>query len=1470
MQGYLNQTIKGYQVQQLIGSGGFGAVYRAYQAVLEREVAIKVIHKHYVNQPDFIRRFEVEARMVASLEHLHIVPLYDYWRDVDGAYLVMRYLRGHNLRVIIGPDGLPLLQAARLLEQIGAALATAHRQGVIHRDIKPDNLLLDEEGNAYLTDFGIATRITSASAQAQTEKGSFGSPPYISPEAILGEPMTPTSDIYSLGIMLYEMLTGHLPFVGPSPETYFDQHLSTPMPSLSLYRHDLPVPLDAVIWRAAAKTPDVRYPAIADFVAAFFAATNLSPVFSPVTVNPVMDAIPVGVGTLPLDGSIPLRNPYKGLRPFDEIDAQDFFGREALLDDLIKRLASPTGRFLALIGPSGSGKSSVVKAGLIPCLRTGQIEGASQWLIAQIVPDSQPSAQLQEAIGRIASRTTQLQLQPHTQQADDLHRLLLASVPESSQVLLVIDQFEELFTLTDDEAERRYILENLAYAVTQPQSRLRLIVTLRADFYDRPLYYPSFGELLRQQTAVLLPMSPDELSRAILQPAHRAHLTLEPALLASLLTEVSQQPGALPLLQYTLAELFEQRDGPTLTLASHQRMGGVVGSLASRAEALYTQLDAPQQAAIRQLLLQLVQVGEEGEPTRRRALQSDLIAAQPDREVLRQVLSQFSQARLLTFDRDPASRTPTVEVAHEALLRAWSRLGEWISTNREEIALTRRLVMSANEWEQSKQEASYLASGARLVQFEALAQRSPLTPRESRYVAASTAQARRNQRRAQVLMASLVILTLLAFAFAGVALNRQAAAGQARDRANQQAQVARSRALALTALSLQPTQPDLALLLSLEARQASNTFEARSSLLTLLQAQGTISAYLHGPTAPIRTLAYSPTNQLLAVNGQDNSLVVWDLSTGLQQPPSLWHGHSAQPNALAFSTEGHWLASGDLEGRIWLWQDGERQPTPLTVPGQAVWSVAFSPDGQTLAAGYADGTIRLWDIQNGQARLLEGHSDIVYAVRFSPDGKQLASGAGDSTAILWDTATGEPLSDPLVGHQNWVLTLAYSPNGQLLASSGADSTIILWDAVNARQLIQFPTKHQDWVRQIAISPDGRQIVTASADHTSQRWDIGTGQAIGAPLAGHSEAVWGVAFIERETGLGLLSGGQDGKVILWDVSGQLPLAQPYLAHAAQVNRITLRPDGQQLASVSGGATANDNSLRLWEADSMQGSAPLTGQGGPITGVAYSPDGRWIATSSADGTILLRDSAEGQPLGEAVRGHLDIAWAVAFNPNGQQLASVGEDRRIQLWALPDLSPTANWEALSPSLSLAWQGDLVVTGGRDGVLRWWSASQQLLLHQESQAHQDAITALTFSPDGRLLVSVGRDGLAQLWRVSDYQADGTHLGAGQGWLLEAAFSPDGRLLATGSNDNTITLWDMTTRQALGQPLSGHTNWVTSLVFSLDGQRLVSAGMDQRLLVWAIGESDLERRACYIANRTLSQGEWERYMEGLPYQPAC
>ncbi|HSH77747.1 MAG TPA: protein kinase, partial [Herpetosiphonaceae bacterium] len=1040
------------------------------------------------------------------LEHPHIVPLYDYWRDPSGAYLVMRYLRSGSLQDRLAQGPLPPEQVLQVLEQVGAGLAVAHRQAVVHRDLKPGNILLDDDGNAYLADFGIAKDVATVNPLLQTtHEGMLGSPAYSAPEQIRDEAVTPRTDIYSLGIVLYEMLAGRHPFTGKTPGEVLVQHLQEPLPRLNGDRPDLPPALDDIIRRATAKQPGERYADVLSLLTDLRYALRAGNGAAP---GALLEELLLGdahagavVTQAPLAA---VENPYKGLRAFQEADAPDFFGREALVRHLVARLAerSKFQRFLAVVGPSGSGKSSAVRAGLIPALRRSELPGSEQWFVVEMFPGSCPMEELATALTRVAVKPIPDLLGQLRQDERGLAHGIEQVLPEDdrTELVLVIDQFEEAFTLVEDEAERIHFLNSLHVAVREPRSRLRLITTLRADFYDRPLLYQGFGELVRQRTAAVVPLSPAELEEAIVGPARRAGVTVEPELLATLVRDVGEQPGTLPLLQYALTELFEHRKGNTLTLAAYLASGGVLGALSRRADELYAALSIDEQAAARQLFLRLVTLGEGVEDTRRRVLRSELAMLGHDERVLDQVIDSYGRYRLLTFDVEPDTRSPTVEVAHEALIRTWTRLRSWLDASRDELRLQRRLAAAAAEWNNGVRDPSFLATGTRLERFRALAEsgRVALNADERAFLEASNAehgrhiaaeQARRERELAQAKALAEQQRRRAEAEEQRTEEQRRAAAAAQQAATAERSASRRLRYLAAALASFLIVALALSSFAFVQRREAeANLTQAEAQRLAaesqaLYQSNG--SADLVGLLA-VRSLRLQHTPQ------GDAAL---ETAGTLEYPVQLFAGHTNWVEDAAFSPDGRLVvtASDDRTARLWQAATGQNIVTLEGHTG-AVNGVAFSPDGRYVLTGSQDKTAALWDANTGlEVRRFTGHGKAIWDVAFSPDGKYALTGSFDKTAQLWDAQTGQAIRT-FEGHTDEVYGVAFSPDGRNVVTSSRDQTTRLWDAETGQTIHVF-AGHTEQVRSVAFSPDGLNILTGSHDKTARLWDTQTGQEV---------------------------------------------------------------------------------------------------------------------------------------------------------------------------------------------------------------------------------------------------------------------------------------------------------------------------------------------------------------------------------------
>ncbi len=1449
--------------------------------MIDREVAVKVIDAEYANNPEFIRRFESEAQMIARLEHLNIVPIYDFWREPNGAYLVMRWMRGGNLRSSLAEHGpWPLQAAARLLDQVAAGLTVAHRNQIVHRDLKPDNILLDEDNNAYLADFGIAKDIKLRGHLVEYQDR-MGSPGYMAPEQLTDESVSAQTDIYSLGIVLYELLTGLPPFETTDTFNLVDMQVHATLPPLQKYRPELPMALNSIIWRATEKQKEKRYPDVLTLAREFRQLIPGSEITLPAFDLTPTRIQPKGDRTLAVEDVLEPQNPYKGLRAFQEGDAADFFGREEFAEQLVTRLTNDSQpvRFLALVGPSGSGKSSMLRAGLLPLLRRGALDGSQNWYFSQIVPGASPLASVRDALVSIAPDPPENILDQLRQQDDALSSLLNQLLPpDDSEFCLLIDQFEEIFTLVVQESERLRFLNNLYQAVTNPASRIRVLITLRADFYGRPLLYSGFGDLMRTGTEVVLPLQVQELEQAVIGPAQRFYIRFETGLMSRIISDVNERPGSLPLMQYALTELFERRQDRMLTNAAYEAVKGVSGALAQRAEELYQTASPAEQEAVQKMMLHLVMITETGEWTRRRVLQAELLAPPNDPQVQRQVMELFGNSRLLTFDHDAHSRAPTIELAHEALISAWDRLQDWLASNADYLRLQRQLNIAATDWDRSGREPSFLASGTRLAQFETLlnAFMIALNKTETEYLDASLRQKQRSARRLRLFIASLIAALVVVFALMLFAFQQRAAAEASRLEANQQAKVSRSRELAATALT-HLNQLDLSLLLGIEALNADTTFEARSSLLTALEAQPDVETFFHDADA-VRAVAFSPDGQLLAEAGRTGAITLWSVDTR-QRVGTPLVGHTDWINNLAFDASGKLLASASMDGTVRLWNvdTGASVGQPLAANGDQVWALAFSADGVLASAG-ADGVINLWDVNTGKlTRELKGHSDAVYSLAFSPDGRYLASGSADDSVRLWRVSTGDMLHT-FTDHKNWVLSVAFSPDGQLLASSGVDENIVIWDAQTYETKAEFSSGQSNWVRSLAFSPDSQTLASASQDDTIRLWNLATTSLIGSPLTGHFGEVWSIAFRPSSQTSELASGGSDGEVILWNLKANPPLAADRISSTEAVTSLAFAQDHDLVIYGTGNVTTASNAnqgIHLWNLSKASEQGVLEGQSGVITDLAYNPVQGKLISSSTDGTLFLWDLASMKAVA-APLVQLDSAiLSAAVSPDGQLIATGDERGVIHLWnsvtGASSGQPLLGHEDSILSLAFSPDGRILASGSRDRTVRLWvvnNGSGSAL--QTLQGHQDVVASVAFSPNGQLLASGSYDGTIRLWDMSTYQPVGQPLTGHKGEVWNVAFSPDSRIVASAGQDGTIRFWDANTHQLLGNPILGHSDWVTRLAFSADGKLLASGSLDSSVFLWDVSLTSWQQHACQIADRNLSTEEWQRYFPDESYRDTC
>ena len=1020
------RAIRGYELREQLNEANGVTMWRAYQPTTGREVALRVFTAEVSNEPGFVKRFEVEAELVAQLEHPHLVSIHDFWRDPHGAYVVMPLLRGGTLEDSLRRGQWKTSAALRMVDQVGSALAALHRRGLIHGRLRPGSILLDSDSNAYLSEAGVTGPPSSAAAAGPAPVG--GS---VSPIA---------ADVHGLGALL----------------------------SATVDPAEVPVALTEVLERAA------DHDRVEDFLR---------------EVRQAVGSDAVGVAPeLAIDDRV-VQNPYKGLRAFQETDAADFFGREVLVTRLIETVTAQS--LTAVVGSSGSGKSSLVKAGLIPAVRGGALEG--DWLVAEMFPGNYPFEELEAALLRVAVDRPDSLIADLTGDDRGMLRVIKRVLPDDGTgLLLVIDQFEELFSLTSDDETRRLFIDNLVTLGSDARSRVRTVLTMRADFFDRPLDYPEFAELVHQGLVTVAMPDQDSLALMVSQPARQAGLELEPGLVTEVVRDVAEQPGGLPLMQYALTELAQRSDGRVLTAAGYRESGGVLGALGQRAEEIYQGLQPSVRPVAERIFLRLVTVDENSDDTRRRIRRTELNALGLDRSAVDAVLQEFGSFRLLSFDHDPTTRGATVDVAHEALIREWPRLRSWVDDQREDLLLERRLREAVVEWQANDRDAGYLLRGGRLAQFETWADSDPTqtTDDERRLIAESRAAAdveredeRRRVRRLRRLVAVVGVALVAALIAGVVALREQSQAESAAEEAELATLISRSAA--------QSTEdPELALLLALEAHRRAPGSETEQAVLNALGSSTNANKVaslepLLDPSSSCpfaRTSSNGSTETIVA----DGQLISRDLISGevfdhgpSPTPCGFWIGDEDANRVVVGSEDGleHWFGpyggpfvkmefdeptfflldsfrpsnrlvyviEASNAGLVALRDDktGEQVGTPLGAgSGSGPAYVDATADGSLVAVSFGidngpdgDGRTFVIDGETGEEIFHVDSSVPAATLIFDEANGQLVAGMFDGTIWTIDVATGEVISRVATTATSRFLDLAVRADGVLIVVS---------------------------------------------------------------------------------------------------------------------------------------------------------------------------------------------------------------------------------------------------------------------------------------------------------------------------------------------------------------------------------------------------------------------------------------------------
>ena len=1107
--------------------------------------------------------------------------------------------------------------------------------------------------------------------------------------------------------------------------------------------------------------------------------------------------------------------PYVGLDTFRESDDSVFFGRTRLVGELISKLKNS--RFLAVLGSSGSGKSSVVRAGLIPELKKGALPGSAEWkFFPPMVPGSHPLINLARLIMPPEADGAQAEMEAESYRQNPVHLPEVVTQRFNTSVVLMIDQFEEVFTLCTDEVARQHFVDNLIALCQAPKAAHRVILTMRSDFEMNIARLPALQELFERDAVRITPLTAGELREAIEAPAARIGLKFEEGVVNALLSDTLGEPAALPLLQFTLLKLWEKRERNRVTWEAYKKLGGGRQALAHSADRFYNRLIPEEQVTMRRILLKMVRPGEGLEVTSNRVPRASLYQKSEANDRIDRVLERLIKARLVRASEGDMAADNQVEIAHEALVRNWPLLVEWLEQDRVELRQRQRLTAAAEEWQRLNRDPSALWRG---VLLEEVHRYDDLNQLEKEFVEAGYEaqqaemrklenQAAKLRRLAFYLTAALVMTLIAVFAAINFGNEARASASETSKQLtiaeNARISAVYERATAQANAKDAEKQAELALASRLVS-QAQLIVETRNSkeMIAVLLA--------------IRSMQISPSVEAAQVL-RKNSAATLRASMA----------HDDQVQSVTFSPDGKYVASASADGTARVWEAATGEEVSRMTHDELVSSVAFSPDGKYVASASADGTARVWEAATGEEVSRMTYDELVSSVAFSPDSNYVVSGGCDqvdennicvkASTRVWEAATGEEVSR--LAHDGFVYSVAFSPDGKYVASGSAGGTSWIWEAATGEEISRIA--HDDNVQFVIFSPDGKYLASASYDNTARVWETATGKEISR-----------------------------------------------MTHDGAVGSVSFRPDGKYVASASA-----DGTVRVWAADTPTEEVSRMTHGEAVQSVAFSPDSKYVVSGSRDNTAKVWEAATGKEIAQVV--YQSTVSSVAFSPDGKYVASGSWDNSVQVWEASTGHEVARMthDGIVQSIAFSPDGKYVVSGGCDqaqdnftcpeGSARVWEAATGKEISR--MTYDGYVYSVAFSPDGKYVASASVDGTARVWEASTGHEVARMTHDGPVWSV--TFSPDGKYVISGSDDKTARVWEASTGQEVARMTYG--DLVYPIAFSPDSKYVVSGSFDSTVRVWTWQPDDSIENACSHLPRNLTRAEWKQYLGDEPYEAIC